>query len=213
MTRRILMTAMALAALATACASSNDNSDSSASTAVEAGPVEGAGTKVADADQGEDSPCPAQGFEGEISRQADGGHVAASLESGAAGQIWTEGVVSTRLAEGQAYTVYVADHEYAADPREFDTVTAAPGGTVATLSFGLAGGFTAGQSFVLNTDEGVTMVVIVDSGGGASTGTGGARGTVTPIGWNDDVVCFDIDYSDDFQAVNGVVSARIVASF
>jgi hypothetical protein len=216
MTKRVIWLMVVLAAFAAACGDDTE-------TASEAGSVDeqqdnrandpdddstadsgGAGT----ADAG-DSGCPAQGFTGTVSRMADGDNAAAEFDGNA---VWTEGVVAARLVDGGHYTVYASDHEYIGAASDFDTIVAAPGGTVATLSFGLGSGYTAGEAFAYG-DEGATVVVIIDSGGGASGSANGAAGTVTPLGWNDDWVCFDLDYADDTKAVSGQISAPVVGGF
>lgn len=211
MAKRTAIPLLALILLATAC---GDDS-STTSPLDQPGPVESTLTDTAapDTDAGPVDGCPAQGFVGQISREAGDGHGAASFSGGAADEVWTEGVVAARLADGGHYTLYASDHVYDGDPRNFETVTAAPGGAVATFSFGFQGGYTAGQRVDLNADEGVTMVVIIDSGGGASSTSSGAAGQFTPMAWNDDWICFDIDYRDDLQSANGVISAPIVAGF
>jgi len=167
-------------------------------TAVTSGPIDG---------------CPAQGFVGSIGRTSADGHGPASFEGGFADQVWKDGVVAARLTEGGHYTLYASDHVYQGDARNFDTITAAPGGAVATLSLGYQAGFTAGELIDMNGNEGVTMVVIIDAGGGASASSTDARGSFTVINWSDDWICIDLDYFDEFQSVNGLISAPIVSGF
>ena len=171
----------------------------------------GEASDASDSSDGGSGPCPEPGFVGSISRTAnpDAGHTDAAFETA---DVWLDGVVAYRLAAGAHYTMYVSDHEYVGDTRDFDTIVAAPGGTVATLSLAVFEGMTTGQPFSPG-DEGTLAVVIIDSGGGAQSFAGGASGTVTPLGWNDDIVCFDIDFTDDFQTVSGQISAPVVAGF
>ena len=188
-------------------ADSGDDSDAGDSGAT----TDSADSGESDSSGGDSGPCPEPGFVGSISRGAnpDSGHVDASFGTA---DVWLDGVVAYRLSDGAHYTMYVSDHEYVGDTRDFDTIVAAPGGTVATLSLGVFEGMTVDESFSPG-DEGTIAVVIIDSGGGAQSFAGGASGTVTPIGWNDDIVCFDIDFTDDFQTVTGQISALVVAGF
>jgi len=207
MAKRLLISLFCLALLAASCG------DDSGSTAPDdSGPAD-AGADDTTASDGPIEGCQAQGFLGGISRTASDKHGAASFEGGFADEVWTEGVVAARLTEGGHYTLYVSDHEYLGDPRSFETVTAAPGGAVATLSLGYLSGFTAGELIDMNVNEGVTMVVIIDAGGGASVSINDARGTFTVIAWSDDWICIELDYFDEFQTVNGTISAPIVGGF
>ena len=212
MAKRLILPFLVALLLAAACG--DDSSATSPAPDTDDTGTDDTGTD--DTEAGADGPidgCSAQGFLGQISRTADGDQVAADFTGGASADVWSDGVVATRLADGGHYTLYVGNHVYDGDPRSFETVTAAPGGTVATFSLGFESGFTAGEWIDLNGDDGVTMAVIIDSGGGASASSTGAIGQFKPIAWSDDWICIDLDYFDDFQSANGVISAPIVASF
>lgn len=153
--------------------------------------------------------CPPQGFDGTVTRTASGDHTDADFTTA---DVWVDGVVAARLSDGAQYTLYVSDHEYVGDPRDFDTVVADAGGTLASVFVGLQSGYVAGES-IADTDEGAFISAIVDSGGGAEASTMGSTGTATPIAWSDDWVCVEIDYQDDQQQVSGTISAPIVSGF
>ena len=53
------------------------------------------------------------------------------------------------------------------------------------------------------------MTVTVDAGAGRGAITSNPTGTVKVLAASGDRLCFAIDYADDYQTVDGVVSAKI----
>jgi hypothetical protein len=151
--------------------------------------------------------CGEPGFEGEISRTADGDHVEASIT----GDDVVDAVAFDLMGN---YTIYVADHEIDRSVLDeylegsFSTdnaVVADEGGVVASM---FIYGVTVEPGTEITFEAGVPSP-IVDSGGGASANTLGAQGTLTVIDVTDSSVCAEIDYSDDHQTITGTVTAEI----
>lgn len=214
--RRLILILTILAMLATACGDDGDDTATADPAGDDAADDAGANdddsgdTDDSGADGGADAiGCPPQGFEGTVNRLASGDHADASF---ATDDVWVDGVVAARLGDGVQYTFYVSDHEYLGDPRDFDTLVADAGGTLANVFVGLQSGYVAGQP-ISDTDDGAFISAIIDSGGGASSSTMDASGTATPIAWSDDWVCVDVDYADSQQQVTGTISAPIVSGF
>jgi hypothetical protein len=167
------------------------------------------GTETTDGTDGEGSgECAEPGLEGEVSRTADGEHVEASITGDD-----VVDAVAYSYAPG-TYTIYVADHELDRgvfeeyDVGNFSTdnaISADEGGVVASI-FVTTTGDAAGTEITL---DGSTPSPIIDSGGGASASTMNPSGTITVIAADDQQICFDIDYSDDFQTIAGTVSAEV----
>lgn len=165
-----------------------------------------------DSDDGGDSddagsasgPCGAP-FQGTISRLDDemGGQEAAEL----AGDDIVEAIGASYLGE-TGYTIYLATSDIDDDGVGIDTITAPDGEAVVTISFQGEGGTVADLE---PGDTAGVISMIVDTGGGASANMTGAAGEVTITEINDDGICFDVDYTDEFQTVEGSVSAVLVA--
>jgi hypothetical protein len=105
------------------------------------------------------------------------------------------------------YTVYVGEHRI--DPKRLgDTLTAPEGDVLVTMFLRGASGTSlrAGTKLVIGKDP---VSVVVDAGGGARAVTSNPAGTVTLLQTSGHRLCFDIDYSDDHQTVDGVVNATI----
>lgn len=154
------------------------------------------------------SDCPAEIFIGEISRQADGDQVEAALK----GDDIVDGIAYGYAPDN--FTVYIADHEIDRavfaeyDEGHFSTdnaVKAEPGGVLVTM---FAMGDPLGPGTTAEFGAG-TPSPIVDSGGGPGATTVGAAGELTVVGIDDERLCFEIDYHDDFQTVAGTVSTEI----
>lgn len=152
--------------------------------------------------------CPAEPFTGQISREVDD---FSDQPAGAA----TDGELVDAVAYPVFgnYTVYVGDHEVDRDQLaafsesiSTDNAIVAPdGGLLATIF--LFGEEEVAAGTELDLTQGSS--VIVDAGGGASASTTGAAGTATIIAVDDSHLCFDIDYTDELQTVQGTVSAEI----
>jgi hypothetical protein len=219
----LLFTALAALALVAPACSDDDGegtveteSDGSASASA-SGSASGSASAPADTEATDDTTddteaeasgeCGEPGFEGEISRIADGDHVEASITG--------DDVVDLVAFDFMGnYTIYVADHEidrtvldeYAAGNIGTDNALVAPDGKVLASLFIYGDAVEPGDE--LEYETGVPGP-IVDSGGGASANTLGSSGTLTFIGATDEVVCAEIDYSDDYQTVTGTVTAEI----
>jgi hypothetical protein len=105
------------------------------------------------------------------------------------------------------YTVYVGDHRI--DPKDLGGTLAAPDGKVlVTVFLRSASGksLKPGTKLVAGKDP---MTVTVDAGAGAQAITSNPKGTVKMLAASGDRLCFAIDYADDYQSVDGVVSAAI----
>jgi hypothetical protein len=105
------------------------------------------------------------------------------------------------------YTVYLGDHRI--DPDDFgQTLTAPEDGVLVSVFLRSASGksLRTGTKLVAGKDP---MTVLVDAGGGASAITSNPKGTVKLLASSDTRLCFAIDYADDYQTVDGVVSAQI----
>ena len=86
-----------------------------------------------------------------------------------------------------------------------ETIEAPEGETLVTIFLRPASGdLEPGRKLRSPKDQ---ITAIVDTGGGARATTSGAEATVRVIAFDDDRVCFAIDYRDDFQVVKGKVRA------
>ena len=107
---------------------------------------------------------------------------------------------------GGTYTVYVGDHEIDKGGVGSDTLTAPPGGLLATIFIQSEEELGAGDVVEFS------FVPIVDTGGGAEIQGFGADevvGQLTIIAVDDDEIFFDIDTTDPQQRITGTVSAEI----
>jgi hypothetical protein len=208
----LLFTALATLALAAPACSDDDgeeavDSDSTETTAP-------ADTEPTDDTTGDTEPtddteapegggaCGEPGFDGEISRTADGDHAAASLTG--------DDIVAatgTTYSGGAGYTVYLSDQPIEGEVG-LDTITAPEGAVVAMISF--PGTTEDGEAIAAGDDLGAPTAVIIDSGGGASVSTMNAEGSIVITDVSEDQICFEIDYTDDAQTVNGTASIELV---
>lgn len=211
----ILFTALAALALVVPACSDDDGEDavdteSTDTTAADTGdtePPDDTATDDTEAPDEGDSACGEPGFEGEISRTADGDHA----EGSASGDDIVDVIA---YGTGQNYTVYFADHEIDRavfeeyDSGSFSTdnaLVADDGGLLVTM-------FVRDETEDLATGSEVdlsTYGVIIDTGGGATGTTTGAEGTATITGLDDSTLCFDLTYADELQTIEGTVTAEI----
>jgi hypothetical protein len=105
------------------------------------------------------------------------------------------------------YTVYVGDHRI--DPDDLgQSMTAPDGGVLVTVFLRSASGKSLGTGTKLAAGKD-PVTVTVDAGAGARAVTSNPRGTMKILAATDDRLCFAIDYTDDYQTVDGVVSSQI----
>jgi hypothetical protein len=201
----------ALALLAPACSddegdvATDDTEASDESTDTTA--AEGT-TDTTAADDGGGGACGEQPFTGTISRLED--EMSEQPATELADTDIVEATGST-YSGGAGYTVYLSDAPIEGQVG-LDTITAPEGGVMVTISF--AGMDDAGEPIAAGAEVGAPQAVIIDTGGGASVNSTGAEGSVSIIDVSDTEVCFDISYTDDYQTVEGTVSASLVeASF
>jgi len=131
-----------------------------------------------------------------------GGQVAAELT----GDDIVEAIGASYLGE-TGYTIYLSTVDIDDEGVGLDTITASEGEVVVTISFQGEGATVADLG---PGDTAGVISMIVDTGGGASANMTGADGTVTISEISDDSICFDLDYTDEFQTVQGTVSAVLV---
>ena len=148
--------------------------------------------------------CPAGPFTGTVYSEGDGSdHAAFSLTDG-------DVVLAAAFAltSGVQYTVYLADYDLGGQEIGVGTVEADPGQVVITLQARNPDGtdIEVGMSY----EE---TFVIMDSGGGAMGSPVDPKGTVTFSGVGDGRICFEIDYTDEGQVLQGMVSAEVVGGF
>lgn len=196
----------ALALLAPAC---SDDEGDVATDDTEATDTTGAeGTTDTTAADGGGGACGDQPFTGTISRLDD------EMSDQPAAELTDTDVVEatgSTYSGGAGYTVYLSDAPIEGQVG-LDTITAPEGGVMVTISF--AGMDDAGEPIAAGAEVGAPQAVIIDTGGGASVNSTGAEGSVSIIDVSDDQVCFDITYTDEYQTVEGTVSASLVeASF
>ena len=198
---RPLALLFAMALLAAACGNSGDEPGASAvltavvdDTVAATEPTEAGGA------------CPEAPFTGTIARTAEsetstGVHPVASRSDGELVSAY-----AYYFGFGGTYTVYVGDHEIDEDGVGSDTLTAPPGGLLATIFIQSEEELAAGDVVEFS------FVPIVDTGGGAEIRGFGADevvGAVTILAVDDDEICFDIDTTDPQQRLDGTVSAKI----
>jgi hypothetical protein len=147
--------------------------------------------------------CPDLVFSGWISSDGDDSNTAFSLND--------DDVVLAQafaLSPGASYTVYLADYDLGDQVVGSDTIEAAEGQIVVTVSLGTPDG----EPIVIGEPYDATFV-IMDSGGGASGFPDDPMGTAIFTGVTDDSVCFDYEFSDTGQELSGSISAEVVGGF
>ncbi len=145
--------------------------------------------------------CPKR-FRGTIERSTEGGHDAVELSGR---DIRT--TLAVDFGNRKNYTIYFGD--FRIPKRALGTTIEAPEGkTLVTTFVRAADGddLHEGQRLRIPRDP---STVIVDHGGGARATTNGASGTVVVRKLSDDRVCFTFDYEDEFQRLDGTVSAPL----
>jgi len=105
------------------------------------------------------------------------------------------------------YTIYLTEHPFDTETLG-STIEAPPGEVLVTLFLRSKRGtdLKPGQRLRPGKDP---ISVIVDAGGGAAAVTTDASGSVTVQRLSKKLVCFSIDYEDQYQRVDGTVRARI----
>ena len=150
--------------------------------------------------------CTKKPFVGTVERTAESTSAAGQPAAERGTADFTSAVVYD-FGSDKNYTVYVGDHRI--DPKDLGGTLAAPDGKVlVTMFLRSASGksLKVGTKLVAGKDP---MTVTVDAGAGARAITSNPTGTVKILGVSDDRLCFAIDYTDDYQTVDGVVSAAI----
>ena len=105
------------------------------------------------------------------------------------------------------FTIYLAEHRL--DPKDLgSTIEAPPGEVLVTIFLAAKNGkaLLPGQRLRPGRDP---VSVIIDAGGGAAAVTTGQTGEVTIRQLSERLVCFSIDYTSQFQRIDGTVRARI----
>jgi len=105
------------------------------------------------------------------------------------------------------FTIYLAEH--ALDPDTLGSTIEAPPGEVLVTIFLRSKSpkdLRSGQRLRPGKDP---ISVIIDAGGGAAAVTTDPSGTVTVQRLSKQLVCFSIDYEDQYQHLDGAVRARI----
>ena len=136
-------------------------------------------------------PCAAT-FAGLVERSADEamGHTAGQWKDG-------DFVYGSAVEIGDSnFTTYMSS-----DPIEGGTVEAAAGGVVVTIIV-----WGDGAELTPGTELPMTFGAVIDNSGNAQANTLNKEGTITIVAATDDQLCFDVDYTDDLQYVNGRVS-------
>ena len=151
----------------------------------------------------ESGSCPDVGFVGTISSDGDDENAPFTLTDGEVSL-----VAAFALSRGSSYTVYLADYDLGDQQIGLDTIVADPGQVVV----GVAIGTSDGSQLVVGDNYDVTFV-IMDSGGGAVGVSDDPSGSATIIGVTQDRVCFDIEYRDTGQLLQGRASAEVVGGF
>ncbi len=146
--------------------------------------------------------CGKAPFAGTISRTDDGTQPAADR---AGDDI--ESATVFDFGNRKNYTIYLAEHRL--DPDDLGSTIEAPSGEVLVTIFlrsttGKA--LKAGQRLRPGKDP---ISVLIDAGGGARAVTSDPGGSVTIQQLSKQLVCFSIDYQDQFQHLDGSVRARI----
>lgn len=175
------------------------------SVAVVVGAVLASGTLIlggAAASAAKAGRCGSAPFDGTISRTEGGSQPAAEVAD-------TDIASATVFDYGTRtnYKIFLAEHRL--DPDTLGgQVEAPPGEVLVTIFLRAKNGkdLEAGQKLRPGRDP---ITVVVDAGGGALAVTGDATGTVTIKKLSSKLVCFAIDYEDEYQVVNGTVRARI----
>ncbi|MEM7094569.1 MAG: hypothetical protein AAF567_16315 [Actinomycetota bacterium] len=191
----LTLSLFAFAALLASCGSSGDGPpaiDLSQGGLVESEPSNDADSATDRAATGD---CPSEPFSGTVSRSADesSGHPEGSWDSSAF-------TAAKAVSIGpSSYTTYIGS-----GPIGGGTVTAEPGGVVVTMFvFGNGADLTPGATFDASPGP------IIDNSGNAEATTTNGAGTVTIVAAGDSELCFDIVYADDFQSIDGRVSAPL----
>jgi hypothetical protein len=145
--------------------------------------------------------CPSRPFVGVVERTADDTTEQPAVEVGG-GDI--ERGLGFDFGTARNTTVYLASYPLRASELG-ETIVAPKGETLVTIFLRPASGdLEPGRKLRLPRDQ---ITAIVDSGGGAQATTSGANATVRVLAFDDDRVCFSINYRDDFQVVKGKVRA------
>lgn len=146
--------------------------------------------------------CAKAPFVGTISRTDDGSQPVGEVSDG--------DIVSATVFDfgnRKNYTIYLTEHRL--DPQTLgSTIEAPPGEVLATIFLRAKSGkaLEAGQRLRPGRDP---VSVLIDAGGGASAVTSDPTGSVTVQRISKRLVCFSIDYQDQYQRVDGTVRARI----
>lgn len=150
--------------------------------------------------------CTKQPFVGTVTRTAEStsgsGQPAASRETAD-----FESAVVYDFGNKKNYTAYVGDYEV--DPDDLGGTLEAPDGDVLVTMFLRSASGKAlkpGTKLTVGKDP---VSVIVDAGAGAQAVTSRPTGRIEILAVDGKRLCFRIDYADDFQTVDGVVSAVI----
>ncbi len=145
--------------------------------------------------------CPSRPFVGTIERLPDesADQPAAELRGRD-----VERALGFDFGSARNTTVYLASYPLRSGELG-ETIEAPAGETLVTVFLRPASGdLEPGRKLRTPKDQ---ITAIVDTGGGARATTSGAEATVRVIAFDDDRVCFAIDYRDDLQVVKGKVSA------
>ncbi|HEU5301385.1 MAG TPA: hypothetical protein VFW06_04000 [Acidimicrobiia bacterium] len=146
--------------------------------------------------------CGKAPFTGTVSRTDDGSQPAGEVADGD-----IESATAYDFGTRSNYTLYLAEHDL--DEESLGSTIEAPTGEVlVTIFLGAKNrkDLKAGQRLRTGRDQ---VTVIIDAGAGAHSVTRGAEGTVTIQKLSKRLVCFSIDYDDEYQQVDGTVRARI----
>ena len=150
--------------------------------------------------------CTKQPFVGSVARTAESGS-AAGQPAASRETADFESAVVYDFGNKKNYTVYVGDYEV--DPDDLGGTLEAPDGDVLVTIFLRSASGKALKPGTRLTPGKDPVSVIVDAGAGARAVTSQPTGRIDVLSVDGKRLCFRIDYADDFQTVDGVVSAVI----
>lgn len=142
--------------------------------------------------------CPTHGFSGTATRTADEGF--GHAEGSYTGADFVD--ARSDITSGRSGSVYLASFELPESLLMEPTVE--PGEVMMRIYAEELDTMVAGDQWEITASR---RVPLINNGGSNGNNIDGAAGTITVIAITDADICYEIEYSDEFQEISGTVSA------